>query len=183
MPEAVFRIGIGGAGQGPSWCPDRYLLYKNYWHGIARKSRRHPPERFGSYSMPYLQWRSKEMRAPFEVSSATVCNLWLHSTIYSLSARKSGARWEKLSCNQLMAISHVAATGLESFQAKSNCRRWRISCLSSNFCMYNTYTTSIHAYSTFSWCADLQRIPRRAHQAKIHSFCANFPKNSDFYYL
>ena len=73
-----------------------------------------------------------------------------------------------------------------SFQAKSNCRRWRIGCLSSNFCMYhtyNTYTTCIHIYSTFSWCADLQRIPRRAHQAKIHSFCAKFLKNSDFYYL
>ena len=76
MPEAFFRIEIGGAGQGPSWCLDRNLPYKNCWHGIdswARKWRcQHNlnlPECFGSYSMPYL------------------CKLQLHITVYQLKNR------------------------------------------------------------------------------------------------
>ena len=83
MPEAVFRIEIGGAGQGPSWCPDRNLPYKNCWDSWARKSRRQHnlnlPERFGS-------------------DSIILCLIYVNCdyilSFNRLSTQKSGARWE-----------------------------------------------------------------------------------------
>ena len=57
MLEAVFQIGIGGAGQGLSWCPDRTLPYKNCWHrneSWAQKSRHQYTRTLLAYSMPCL---------------------------------------------------------------------------------------------------------------------------------
>ena len=94
MPEAFFRIEIGGAGQGPSWCPDRNLPYKIVDTGLIAELENQDANTIWTYQ---------------NALGLILCLIYVNRdyilSFNSLSTQKSGARWEKLWCSQLMAIS------------------------------------------------------------------------------